>query len=201
MPRPSIRNLLLDRDGTIIKERHYLHDPAGVSLIPGTGPALARLGAAGKHLFIVTNQSGIGRGYYAMADFEAVQCRLLELLAGHDVRIADTVCCPHTPDTGCSCRKPAIGLFTALRERHGLLAAATAVMGDAASDIAFGLALGSPLTILVLTGHGMKTAVSLGLPPLSGPVMELAGRLPNWPHVLARDLPAAADWLLGAAGQ
>lgn len=199
MPRPPIRTLLLDRDGTVIEDRHYLHDPEGVVLVPGAGPALARLVGAGLRLFLVTNQSGIGRGYYGVADFEAVQHRLLALLAAQGVPIADTAYCPHTPDAGCACRKPATGLFDRLRARHGLEPTTTAVMGDSAADIAFGLALGAPLTILVMTGHGTRTAADLGLAPLAGPVLELPDRLAHWPHVLARDLPAAVDWLLGTS--
>jgi len=199
MPRPFIRNVLLDRDGTIIEDRHYLCDPEGVVLVPGAGPALARLAHAGCGLFCVTNQSGIGRGYYTEAAFAAVQRRLMDLLAGQGVSLADTVHCPHPPEAGCACRKPATGLFDQLRARHGLDPAATAVIGDAASDIAFGLALGAPLTILVATGHGAKTAASLGLPALHGPVLELPDRRPDGPHVLARDLDAAVDWLLGQA--
>jgi len=199
MPRPVIRNVLLDRDGTVIEDRHYLCDPEGVVLVPGAGPALARLAQAGCRLFCVTNQSGIGRGYYTEAAFTAVQRRLEDLLAGHGVSLTDTVHCPHAPDDGCACRKPATGLFDRLRLRHELDPAATAVIGDAASDIAFGLALGAPLTILVATGHGAKTAATLGLPALHGPVLELPDRRPDWPHVLARDLAAAVDWLLGHA--
>jgi len=199
MPRPVIRNVLLDRDGTVIEDRHYLCDPEGVVLVPSAGLALARLAHAGCRLFCVTNQSGIGRGYYTEAAFAAVQRRLVDLLAGQGVSLTDTVHCPHAPEAGCACRKPATGLFDRLRARHGLDPAATAVIGDAASDIAFGLALGAALTILVATGHGAQTAATLGLPTLHGPVLELPDRRPDWPHVLARDLPAAVDWLLGQA--
>ena len=76
-----IRHILLDRDGTVIVERHYLADPDGVELLPGVGESLARLTRAGAKIYLVTNQSGIGRGYYGEADFQAVQARLLALLA------------------------------------------------------------------------------------------------------------------------
>jgi len=87
---PRIRNVLLDRDGTIIEERNYLSDPAGVALIPGAGEALGRLTRAGIRLYCVTNQSGIGRGYYTAAEFEAVQQRLLSLLPPYGAAILDT---------------------------------------------------------------------------------------------------------------
>jgi D-glycero-D-manno-heptose 1,7-bisphosphate phosphatase len=194
---PKIRNVLLDRDGTVIEERHYLCDPDGVALVPGGGAALGRLTRAGVRLFCVTNQSGIGRGYFDLAKYQAVQERLLSLLPPFGAVLTDTAFCPHAPDAACVCRKPAIGLFTALAATHGLLAAETAIIGDAASDIAFGLAAGFPLTILVQTGHGARYARELGLPDLSGPSLLLKDRRPDWPHVLARDLPAAADFLLG----
>lgn len=192
-----IRDVLLDRDGTIIEERHYLSDPDGVALVPGGGEALARLTRAGARLFCVTNQSGIGRGYYEKKDFDAVQARLLALLEPYGAVLTDTALCPHAPADACACRKPALGMFTALARRHRLHPAATAVIGDAASDIAFGLAFGSPLTILVTTGHGARHAGDLGLPGLDGrDVLVLSDRRSGWPHVLARDLPAAADFLL-----
>ena len=198
---PALRNVLLDRDGTIIEERHYLCAPEGVALVPGVGEALARLTRAGMRLFAVTNQSGIGRGYYDTAQYEAVRERLDALLAPYGVSLTETAHCPHAPSDGCACRKPATGMFTALAARHGLLAAETAVIGDAASDIAFGLALGSPLTILVTTGHGARHARELGLPPLPDDAasLPLGARRPGWPHVLARDLPAAVDHLLAYA--
>ena len=192
---PRIRDILLDRDGTVIEERHYLRDPDGVALVAGGGEALGRLTRAGARLFLVTNQSGIGRGYYGRAEFEAVQRRLLSLLPPFGARVTDTVYCPHAPDDACACRKPATGLFDALAARYGLIPAQTAVIGDAASDIAFGLALGSPLTILVHTGHGARHAATLALPELASPCQVLTDRRADWPHVQARDLPAAADFL------
>ncbi|OLN29132.1 D-glycero-D-manno-heptose 1,7-bisphosphate phosphatase [Desulfovibrio sp. DV] len=192
----AIRHILLDRDGTVIVDRHYPADPDAVELLPGAGQALARLALAGADLYLVTNQSGIGRGYYGEAEFQAVQARLQALLAPYGAPITATVHCPHGPDAGCDCRKPATGLFDRLARAYGLDAAATAVIGDKASDIAFGLALGAPLTILVATGHGQQAAQTLGLPPLSAPWLELVDRKPGWPHVLARDLPAAVDFLL-----
>lgn len=95
-----VRNVLLDRDGTIIVEKHYLCDPAQVELAPGAGRALAELGRAGLGLYVVTNQSGIGRGYYGEADFLAVQARLDALLAEHGVRLDGVVHCPHDPKQG-----------------------------------------------------------------------------------------------------
>jgi D-glycero-D-manno-heptose 1,7-bisphosphate phosphatase len=193
---PRIRNILLDRDGTVILERNYLSAPGGVELVPGGGEALGRLTRAGARLFLVTNQSGIGRGYYNLDDFQAVQKRLLSLLPPYGASITDTAFCPHAPDDACLCRKPAVGQFISLAAQYDLVAAETAVIGDAISDIAFGLALGSPLTILVHTGHGERMARELGLPEPQAKALLLNARQPGWPHVLAPDLSAAADFLL-----
>ena len=78
------RAVFLDRDGTLNVERHYLHDPDQLEIIPGSGPALRRLMDAGYRLFIVTNQSGIGRGYYTEADMHAVNDKLSAELAASD---------------------------------------------------------------------------------------------------------------------
>ncbi len=197
---PRIDTVLLDRDGTVIVDEHYLCDPARVRLLPGAGQALARLADAGMRLFLVSNQSGIGRGYFSQAEHLAVQARLEELLCEHGVRLTGAAFCPHAPDAGCPCRKPGLGQWEALHARHGLDPAATAVIGDKASDVAFGKNLGAAATVLVLTGHGVQEAARLGLPPLAGEAMDLTGDAPDgrpWPDVLARDLAAAAQRIVG----
>lgn len=195
--------VLLDRDGTVIEDRHYLSDPSGVTLLPGAARGLAALVAAGARLFLVTNQSGIGRGYFTEADLHACNARLGELLGEHGVALADTAFCPHGPDDGCACRKPAPGMWLALRDRHGLCAATTAMVGDKREDVAFGRDAGLGRVVLVLTGKGQAAAQALGVPLPEGDAAvrepapaELAAR-PDWPHAVARDLAAAAEWLLG----
>ena len=106
-----VRAVLLDRDGTLIEDRHYLADPAGVVLLPGVGSALARLARDGRRLFMVSNQSGVGRGYFDEEAVRACQRRLEELLGGCGVRLDDAVWCPHAPEAACSCRKPLPGLI------------------------------------------------------------------------------------------
>lgn len=189
-------NILLDRDGTVIEEKHYLCDPDKVELVPGAGEALAGLAARGAKLFLVTNQSGIGRGYYRVEDFRAVQERLAALLAHFGAGFTDVSFCPHAPDEGCHCRKPAPGQWESLAAKHGLDLAKTVMAGDNWSDIAFGLNLGLPLVILTLTGHGREAAARLDLPVLIGSWMEISRRRPDQPHILARDLPAAVDAIL-----
>lgn len=98
--------VLLDRDGTLIEDKHYLSEPSGVALLPGVGPALSRLVQAGHRLFLVSNQSGVGRGYFTEQAVVACQKRLEELLEPYGVAFTDAVWCPHAPEESCFCRKP-----------------------------------------------------------------------------------------------
>ncbi|WP_031388411.1 D-glycero-alpha-D-manno-heptose-1,7-bisphosphate 7-phosphatase [Desulfonatronum thiodismutans] len=193
----QIHNILLDRDGTVIEERHYLADPNGVQLIPGAGPVLRALMDSGRRLFLVTNQSGIGRGYFSLAQYEAVQGRLLQLLGEEGVELAATVMCPHAPDDGCSCRKPLPGLWEELQAAYGLDPARSIMIGDKVADIRFARSSGLALAALVLTGHGRQTALNLGLPnPLAKAVALHPLTTPDHPDILAPDLGAVADLLL-----
>jgi D-glycero-D-manno-heptose 1,7-bisphosphate phosphatase len=193
------RNALIDRDGTIIVEKHYLHDPELVELIPGALEALTRLTRAGIRLFVVTNQSGIGRGLYGEKDFLAVQERLATLLAPHGVTFDGVSFCPHAPEECCTCRKPQAGMWEDLCAQYGLDPSETVMIGDNASDVAFGLGCGLAESILVLTGHGARFAEQLGMPGLREGWLRIDAPAPGQPTVLARDLQAAAAFVLGEA--
>jgi len=108
-PLPSA--VFLDRDGTIIKDVHYLSRPEQVELLEGAAEAIARINAVLVPAVIVTNQSGIGRGYFSAADYEATEQRLNELLAERGAHIDATYYCPHAPEEKCRCRKPDTLLF------------------------------------------------------------------------------------------
>lgn len=148
----------LDRDGTIIEDKHYLSDPDQVVLLPGAVKALARLQKAGFVLFVVTNQSGIGRGYFSVDDMHRVNQRLDALLREQGVKVRGYFFCPHRPDDGCGCRKPKPGLINAACGELGLDPAKGFVIGDNSSDIGLGLSVGAA-TILVRTGHGREHEV------------------------------------------
>jgi D-glycero-D-manno-heptose 1,7-bisphosphate phosphatase len=193
--RAPARAVLLDRDGTLIEDRHYLSDPAQVTLLPGVAQALRRLARAACGLFVVSNQSGVGRGYFSLESAHACNARLAQLLAAHDVHFTDMLLCPHGPDEGCACRKPQTGMWDALRERHGLHAKHTAMIGDKLDDVRFGRAAGLR-TVLVLTGKGRDQAAALGLPlPDAGFWAPAAPVPPDRPHAVAADLAAAVDFL------
>jgi D-glycero-D-manno-heptose 1,7-bisphosphate phosphatase len=166
----------LDRDGTIIEEKHYIADPDDVVLAQGAMAGLRELRAAGFKLVIVTNQSGIARGLYAETDFHAVQRRLTELLAEQGITIDGVYYCPHHPDfTGpCACRKPGLGMYRAAERNLGIDLARSVYIGDRMKDVLPARELGG-LGILVRSGYGA----------------DEADQAPHWVEV-ADDLVAAA---------
>ncbi|MCH5278086.1 MAG: HAD family hydrolase [Desulfovibrionaceae bacterium] len=163
LPAPP-QALFLDRDGTIIEDRHYLRDPGGVVLLPGAGEALGRLARAGVRLFLVTNQSGIGRGYFSEADFRACQSRLEELLRPWGASFAAVYMCPHGPEDHCACRKPRTGMWERARGAWNLDPARCVMVGDKPDDLLFGINAGMAAAFLARTGHGSRAAENLGLP-------------------------------------
>jgi len=150
------RFVLLDRDGTLNVERHYLADPGRLELLPGVPEALRRLRGAGLGLVVLTNQSGVGRGYFDRAAVDRVHDRLHELLAEAGVALDGIYVCPHGPDDGCACRKPDVGLALAAAAEHDFDPAAAVVVGDKAADVHLGRNLGAT-AVLVRTGYGEVT--------------------------------------------
>jgi D-glycero-D-manno-heptose 1,7-bisphosphate phosphatase len=150
------RFVLLDRDGTLIVEKHYLSDPDQVELIEGAADGLRRLAARGLGLVIVTNQSGIGRGYFDAARVSEVHARMLRELRAEGVELDGIFVCPHHPDEQCACRKPRTGLVLQAAAELGFEPSRAFVVGDMASDVGLGRALGAT-TLLVRTGHGAAT--------------------------------------------
>ena len=135
----SFRGLvLLDRDGTLIRNVAFLHDPAKVEILPGVIDGLLKLQAAGLRLAIVTNQQGIGLGYYTVQDFIAVNQRLLRELGAGGVRISKIYFCPHSVGEQCSCRKPATGMITRAMREFGVAPEQTFLVGDSDDDMQAG---------------------------------------------------------------
>ncbi len=152
----------LDRDGTIMVEREFLADPAGVELIPGAVDGLRALRHAGFALVLVTNQSGIARGLFRLEDFRAVQGRLEALLAADGVHLAGVYLCPHHPDFGlpCECRKPGPGLYRQAERELRLDLAHSLYIGDRLSDVDAAATLGGT-GILVRSGYGRAAEATL----------------------------------------
>jgi len=155
---PGRRAVFLDRDGTLVEDSGFLHEPGKVRLLAGAAEAVRRLNQAGWLVVTVTNQSGIARGLYDETAYAAVQRRLVELLAAHDARIDAAYFCPHHPEiTGpCECRKPGVKLFRDAQTALGIEFARSYWVGDRLSDVepARVLGAGSGRGILVATGRG-----------------------------------------------
>ena len=140
-PLPSA--VFLDRDGTIIKDFTYISSPDQVELIDGAAAAIARINAALVPVVVVTNQSGIGRGYFTVGDYERVKARVDELLSERGARIDATYYCPHTPDDECQCRKPNTLLFERATSDLGIDAGNALLIGDRLRDAEPAIPLGA----------------------------------------------------------
>jgi D-glycero-D-manno-heptose 1,7-bisphosphate phosphatase len=151
----SQRVAFLDRDGTIIEYIPYLSSPHQVRLIDGAPDALSDLSRAGYQLVVVSNQAGIGRGYYTEDEAALVTAEMARLLANQGVDLDGTLHCPHTPDDECTCRKPLPGMANRAVEEIGVTLEDSIMVGDNCSDMEFGRSFGAT-NILVGTGLGSE---------------------------------------------
>jgi D-glycero-D-manno-heptose 1,7-bisphosphate phosphatase len=175
------RFVLADRDGTINVERDHLSDPRELELIPGSARALRRLREElGMGIVVVTNQAHVGRGLLDPATLTAIHARLEAMLADEGAVVDAIAWCPHRPEDGCGCRKPAPGMALEAAARFGFDPSEAFVVGDHAGDMGMGRAVGAT-TILVRTGHGEQ---------------ELGAAEGLADHVAA-DLAGAADIIAG----
>lgn len=152
MKKP-LKAVFFDRDGTLIHEKPgvYLSNPAKVRPYKSVPKALALLRKAGYHFFIVSNQSGIGRGYFTEKEVHAVHARLQRLL--RPAVFDEIVFCPHAPNENCACRKPQPKLGLALIKKYHISPAKSFMIGDKKADVEFGKNIGFG-TILVTTANG-----------------------------------------------
>ncbi len=176
------RAIFLDRDGTIIEERNYLSRVEDVVLIPGAGAALRRLQQAGFKLFIVSNQSGVGRGYFTLADVEKVNEHLLQELGRDQVRFEKIYIAPEAPDAPSRGRKPSPQFLLDARDELGVDLAQSYMIGDKLIDLECGWNAGLKKCLLVRTGYGAELE--------RGSADKLSAA------VVVDDLSAAAEWIL-----
>jgi D-glycero-D-manno-heptose 1,7-bisphosphate phosphatase len=175
----------LDRDGTLIEEKGYLADPENVAPLAGAAAALLSLQTAGFKLFVVSNQSGVGRGFFTMKDVERVHERMTHWFARNGVRFEKIYVAPEAPGQPSRGRKPSPQFLLDARDEFGLDLPSSYVVGDKLSDLECGWNAGVKKCILVRTGYGRK---------LEQEQPERLGAA-----VIADDLPAAANWILYAA--
>lgn len=153
--------LILDRDGVINEDSDdYIRSLADWRPLTGSMEAIAALSRAGYTIAIATNQSGLSRGYFSLDALEAIHAKLraqVEELGGH---IAGIFYCPHLPEEGCTCRKPATGLLQAMEAELGESAMGAIFVGDSLKDLQAARAAGC-LPVLVRTGKGEATLAAL----------------------------------------
>ena len=149
--------VFLDRDGTIIEERNYISKIKDVRLIERAGYAISNLNKSGFNIFVVSNQSGIGRGYFSEIDVVNINKKIDELLNIYDAKIESYYFCPHNPKDNikCDCRKPLLGLLDKVKQEHIVHKSNVWMIGDKMSDIEFAIN-GKLSPILVKTGYGSK---------------------------------------------
>lgn len=170
--------ILLDRDGTLIAERNYLADPDQVELLPNAVAGLLRMQRWGCPLILITNQSGLGRGYFTQSQLDAVHARMRQMLETAGVKLAQIYVCPHAPDETCTCRKPLTGLVEQAVADWRFDPHAAVMIGDKACDVDLGLNVGAR-SLLVRTGYGHIQQ--------HDPAVR--------PHAVVDDLLAAAEWI------
>lgn len=153
------RFVVLDRDGTIITERHYLSDPSEVELLPRAGIGLRHMRALGLGLVVITNQSAVGRRLIDWVRLGQIHEKMCDLLNEEGVHLDGLYACPHLPEDHCSCRKPAPGLLQVAARELRFEPQESFVIGDKACDIELGKQVGAT-TLLVRTGYGKLVSVN-----------------------------------------
>jgi D,D-heptose 1,7-bisphosphate phosphatase len=182
--------VFLDKDGTLIEDVPYNVGPDLIRLAPGVAEGLPRLRSAGFRLIVISNQSGVARGYFAEEAIGPVRERLRELLGGVGVELDGFYYCPHHPDgvvpryaTACGCRKPEPGMILEAAREHDIDLGRSWFVGDILDDVEAGRRAGCR-TVLIDNGHETEWKRS----PL------------RWPDVVARDMAQAASLIESDAG-
>lgn len=162
-PHRVRRAVFLDRDGTLIKDVGYIREPEKVELLPGVPEGLGMLQAAGFDLLVVSNQSGLARGYFDMDQLQAVHRRFVELLERFGIRLTDSYYCPFHPEgsvrayrKASDLRKPAPGMLLRAAAEHGLDLPSSWLIGDSRRDVAAGAAAGTR-TIKLPSAHELES--------------------------------------------
>lgn len=182
-PHPLRPAVFVDRDGTICEEVGYLNHGSRFRMFPFVAGAIRRLNESGCAVVVVTNQSGVGRGYFPASLVEEVNERMVRQLLADGARIDAVYYCPHTSADNCRCRKPKPGMLELAAKEHALDSQRSFVVGDRYGDIE--LARNARARgVLVRTGYG------------EGEVAWHASQWPSKPDFIARDLAEAAEWIL-----
>ena len=158
----SHKAVFLDRDGTLIEDTGYIHDPSKVRLVRGAAPALRKLKKLGYLLVVVTNQSGIARGLLTLEQMRAVQQEVEARFGRRGVTFDAFYFCPHGPEEGCGCRKPKPGLLLRAAADLGIELSQSYMVGDKWSDSEAGMAAGCNAVLLAMQGTIARRSAASG---------------------------------------
>ena len=158
-----MRVIFLDRDGVINDEIGYLHKISDFKFIDGVFESCLYFISHGYKIIIVTNQSGIGRGYYTQCDFNKLTDWMLNEFTKNGIKILDVLLCPHTPEEKCDCRKPNPGMLIYAKKKYTIDMKNSWLIGDKETDICAAISSGIDNTILVRSGHKIKEKHSKAL--------------------------------------
>jgi len=175
--------IFLDRDGTINVDVHYLDTPNNFNMYPGVGLGVKRLQDAGFKIIVITNQSGIARGYYTLETLERIHEKMLKEFEEYDAHVDGIYFCPHHPDDSCKCRKPKTGMFEKAIEEHDIDSSFSFMIGDKPLDVKAGRRIGAK-TILI---------------PEPDIRQDVVREKDSWdviPDFFAQDFLNAVDWIL-----
>ncbi len=178
--------VFIDRDGTINEEVNYLDHPDQLRLLPRCAEAIKKINRQGIKTIVITNQSGIARGYFTEKSLHQIHDKLESLLAQDGAHLDGIYFCPHHPDDACDCRKPAPGMLKAASSEHAIDLAQSFVIGDKLTDVKLAQRVGAK-GILVLTGYGQA---------------EYESERDKWlkpPDYVAQDIYDAVEWILSFA--
>lgn len=179
------RAIFMDRDGTVSEEIGYMYDAGLYKPFSYAGPAIRRINDSGMKAVLITNQSGIGRGYFEEAMVHKVHDALRAELARHGARLDAVYFCPHHPEAGCDCRKPQPGMLRQAEKELNIDLKSSYVVGDKYIDIELAHSVGAK-SILVLTGYGREER-------------ERCKTSSHQPNFVAENLVEAVDAILTGA--
>ncbi len=177
------RAIFIDRDGTINLDVHYLDDPDKFEMYPGVGEGVKKLKDSGFKVIVITNQSGIARGYFTEKQLSDIHERMKKEFREFDVMLDGIYYCPHHPDDNCNCRKPNTGLFEKAIREHNIDVKKSYMLGDKILDV----------------GAGKKIGARTVLVPEPNMREEILSKKKEWgynPDYTADDFMGAVEWIL-----
>jgi len=151
--------IFLDRDGVINKEVNYLHHIKDFIFIEGIFESMHYLKKLGYEFIVITNQSGIGRGFYKENDYKKIDLWMKKIFRKHNLDILQSVHCPHAPEENCNCRKPKTGMFEFCFQEYSISKEDSWMIGDSERDIEASLAAGIKNNVLVKSGHPIPDGI------------------------------------------